>query len=141
MINRSELRFGSFVTYNPEHKNFDKGTQKKPFQVECIDHERGVTLNDGFNNWYYYDEILPIDLSPEILEKCGFNYDKKNDNYIFKNYYYVLEEHTFWLYRADLKTTDMHKKCVLLSHIKNLHQLQNLIFILSGEELNINLLT
>lgn len=80
--------------------------------------------------------LLPIPLTPEVLEKCGF--EKEG-------------EEVFWIYykcpKWDMAATkaSWHKKENYLRldyiylQLKHLHQLQNLYFDLTGSELEINL--
>jgi hypothetical protein len=77
------------------------------------------------------DDVLPIPLTPEILEKAGFvksiNFDNtyikliKGESFILKD----CKDGTFFVYTGI--------RC------QYLHQLQNLYFALTGEELNIEL--
>jgi len=87
----------------------------------------------------YFTNIDPIPLSSKILLGCGFKYDANNDNYKFKDYYYVPIEHTFWLYRKHIKGNDMELKCVNIADIEYLHELQNIIQLLTGDELKITI--
>ena len=131
----SELRIGNWVTYNPE--SVDDGTSIIPLAVSCIDEEVGVILRDGFTNCYLFNEILPIPLTPEILEKCGF--EKANDRYggylspvfnsgrIRLSWYSETDDDWYW-YNGCWNTK-----------IKHLHQLQNLYWCLCWEELIVNL--
>jgi hypothetical protein len=79
----------------------------------------------------------PIPLTPEWLEKCGFKYDTEND------YGYILDigrksfcvataqdDDLLLLYRSDIGL-GYHQ----LMFVEHLHQLQNIIFALTGEEL------
>ena len=72
--------------------------------------------------------LTPIPLTPEVLEKCkGFEKDKSGD-YVFLNYYKIqrILKGYIWAYGFS------SAYCV---ELKYLHQLQNLIFALTGEEL------
>jgi hypothetical protein len=66
----------------------------------------------------------PIPLSPEILEKCGFKDEYGNGRYYFDGFEYYNGK--LWFRTAEIK-------------IQYLHQLQNLYFALTGEELEVNL--
>lgn len=68
-----------------------------------------------------------IPLTEEILLKCGFErYEFDNGQYRFKNRLIVIRDGKFVDYGSDVIIT-------------SLHQLQNLYFSLTGEELTINL--
>ena len=74
--------------------------------------------------------ILPIPITEEMLLKCGFEcyeFDNGEPNqYRFKSRLIVIRNGFFYDYGADVK-------------IEFVHQLQNLYFALTGEELPINL--
>jgi hypothetical protein len=67
----------------------------------------------------------PIPLTPEILVKAGF------EN--FEDGWYSLFDFTWNIYDKVLRWMGVQIKC------HDLHQLQNLYFALTGEELNIEL--
>jgi hypothetical protein len=75
------------------------------------------------------DDVSPIPLTPEILAKAGFVNGKLNKFYVFANGNLTVEG-----YEADYNG-------LYVGNIKNtyVHQLQNLYFALTGEELNIEL--
>ena len=129
-----ELRIGNYVT-NKWNSSF--------MLVDSIN-EKGIDLrieDDG--NWpelavhkiepyYTFDELKPIELIEELLLKCGFVF---NDNAYFStprrndsikivgydgHYYFIVNK---------LKSI----------RIKHLHQLQNLYFALTNQELKIKL--
>ena len=128
-IKANELRIGDFVEYNL--KNFDKGTEKVPLQVVSISKDDGFRLDDGFDNIYTSDDLNQITLTPEILERCG----------AFSN------NHNWLLYPVELNniTTEDYLEFEYqtpyldwkIISIKYLHQLQNLFFVLTGEELEV----
>jgi hypothetical protein len=78
----------------------------------------------------------PITITHEILEKCGFEKTK---------YEHKIEAGTYGTIYYKNGVTSLHyaigweSEEEEVSHIKYLHQLQNLYFALTGEELNINL--
>lgn len=81
-----------------------------------------------------YDLIKPIPLTHELLEKCGFakagsNYEK--DWLLLHTH---LERQTF-----DFLLYESSSRKLKATPILYLHQLQNLVFALTGEELEINL--
>ncbi len=97
-------------------------------------------LNDGFDNRYDLNEILPIPLTPEILEKAGFvkddfwwgdgieyyklhPFDVRFGNETDKN---ENELDTFFFGQEEMP-------------VVYLHQLQNLYFAIVGKELTISL--
>jgi len=141
----TELRIGNWIDDTSEDGGF--------FQVEGICKDK-----EGFSGYYIIyrngsfkcsleeDElesdliqIKPIPLTEEILLKCGFKKDldgsfQKNDVSIFLDKRFKTN-----LY---LQTNDSNRNFIWFGYeckIQHLHQLQNLYFALTGEELNIEL--
>jgi hypothetical protein len=131
MIDPKDLRIGNWVYPNDENAT--------PYPVLEI-------LTDKFlcyraNNRYPSDrgdyvklsDSEPIPLTPEILEKCGFVEESKC--WWEKDGFQILLGYTeefgdFFHYTSD--------HVVLSTAYKYLHQLQNLYFALTGEELKYN---
>jgi hypothetical protein len=128
MIQANELRIGNLVLFKGEVDVI----------IEIGQAGNGFCENNGYFN-FDTGTIAPIPLTPEWLERCGFEY--KEPNYtkmplsIGKNFFrdgtgnydgFVLR-HKF-------------EYCIQVLVIKDLHQLQNLYFALTGEELKIELL-
>ena len=96
-----------------------------------------------------WHEIEPINLTEEWLVKFGFElYDyepsEEEDDFIFKDYKKSLDGKTFYytICECPYNEWDFGIKLTwaeqaLLSRIKYVHQLQNLYFALTGEELEI----
>jgi hypothetical protein len=100
----------------------------------------GFTIEHGYHN---DDTIEPIPLTPGILEKSGF---KKRDQGVCDYYFIGTNPITHdWLF--DLvwlkKPIGGHEDAPFYKNgfhmIKNVHQLQNLYFALTGEELEVKL--
>ena len=120
MINANELRIGNWVRF--KHLLCFIITIK---QDNCEIQSSRLVVNSS------YDFIEPIPLTPEILEKCGFVYSwdggtneanysvKKNGKIVFSINDSLVFRHSF--YNS--------------TKLQYLHQLQNLIFALTGEEL------
>lgn len=91
----------------------------------------GWIIRDSGNNTYKEAQVYPIPLSPELLQACGlhsqFTPSFETDDgdltgmvqYWYKDSFIFIPEK--W------------------PHIKDLHQLQNLYFALTGSELSVNL--
>ena len=140
MIKSNEVRIGNCVEYNSAHPGFNKGTKNEKHFICKIGNEDGFALSDGFDNWYNEDELNPIPLTPEILEKAGFvgkyksvgysfikdgvglsSQDETDDGFPIRDYVF----HVYYNYTG-----------VPIFYV---HQLQNLYFALTGEELEIKL--
>jgi len=121
-MNNNELRIGNYVT--------DSKTGKV-VTVDGIQFTgRVVTHDESYDDWKRGIESVGIPLTPEILEKAGFEKgDIGYDNYE-KGYYTVMVR------GQGITISNRHG---YLATIKYLHQLQNLYFALTGEELPIEL--
>jgi hypothetical protein len=120
----TELRIGNWV--NGEFAN----GELKPFQIFRI---------DGNDDCY---GLEPIPLTPELLEKCGFVRSQDEDE---NSLTLVNGRKTFkWVEGNDddyflIYQTDCGLDYNTAFELEHLHQLQNLYFALTGEELEINL--
>lgn len=122
MIDEKELRIGNLLRHSGSNK---------PYMVTLERFWEHYTTADAF---YYLD---PIPLTPELLEKCGFiktEYNSGNgeigiySTYLKKPLTYNTN-HGWWFENTNIESTMMKPK--------NLHQLQNLYFALTGTELEI----
>ena len=149
-LKASELRLGNWVEFNDfPGKHFTKVT---------IDKLKTIAENPVMHTWY------AIPLTPEILEKAGF-YVREVDGQI--GYFLDIQKGKNKFYEEGVPyATFSNKRTILeinlndddgeeftelvwqevgvwqqlvLNPLKHLHQLQNLYFALTGEELEINL--
>jgi hypothetical protein len=121
MIQAQELRIGNWVFANMGGEYIQ------------VDLESFEMIADDFGGFE------PIPLTPEILEKCGF--DKLRRLYLKSKWYdypennkpklTAINNNEFEISRSGLGS--FHPEC------RYLHQLQNLYFALTGEELTIDL--
>lgn len=145
MINIKELRIGNFV----------KDSTGNFILITSI-HSEGVNLNyqeieteDGdimvLEPDYSLDQIEPIPLTTEILEKCGFEIndglgycsdEKERIIYDFKGFYISFEDNKFFIWNE--VDGDSYFSSAW-PEIKYLHMLQNKFYFdkLTGEELEI----
>lgn len=129
MIPINELRVGNWVYHSQ--------WALEPTKVECINSE-GIQQHrgDGYvpDYWPHIDDIIPIPLTPEILEKCWFVQsmeagfflhwpDEDLELRIYNDKYYFQPDHCL------MPVDDRWE-------VKSLHQLQNLYFALTQTELN-----
>ena len=152
MVYPEEIRVGNFVQYNPY--GVDEGTEIIPLQIEAIFARIGIEgyyyLNDGFENTYTYASVDPITITPEWLERLGFFlasdcddadmiiYQADEWGSKFMNIVPVGDYYSVSLHEELLHTNEA---TVNLAHIKYIHQLQNLFFALTGQELTVKELT
>lgn len=119
----NELRIGNWVFRTELSKTFH--SKISAYTLSCAGH-------DGI-----IDFLSPIPLTPEILEKAGFVKDSGID--VYKNgrlRVWVGARGKFLCYLIEENTTTGH---YIPNSFVALHQLQNLYFALTGEELNISL--
>lgn len=136
MIKENEIKVGNWFQHNEKwcyRRDSHNSGNGKPFvfQWEARD-------------WYALGEctlsledIEPIELTPEILEKCGFKYETKDKNHFVKDQGKQLYV-SIYLGDGDYQPQicDDGIMSITLQPILYLHQLQNLYFALTGEELN-----
>lgn len=133
MIQANELRIGNWIQIN-------NGDGKRP------PYNYGITSHDIEEIDRYGDDYFPIKLTPEILEKCGFEsrtvtvkdrYGENTSNHFDielegGNNIFLLEQNVdgvkFFIFESPVTV-----------YVRYLHQLQNLYFALTGEELTVKL--
>ena len=107
-MKNNELRIGNLAYYNGEIVTINGISKEHPF------------INRVTIDYLEWDEIQPIPLTEEWLLKCGFN-DKENQ-YRYKDRLIVIRDNDFHDYGTSVK-------------LKYVHQLQNLYFALTNNEL------
>ncbi len=124
-MNASELRIGNWVNLYDDFNSQVTGLTNKG-KVWCVEnpHDEGCAWNT--------DKIKPIPLTEEWLLKFGFEK-------LHKDFYLDYLNMTF---SFDVKygmgiLLRTHEDSIDQKHIKHVHQLQNLYFALTGEELKI----
>lgn len=125
-----ELRIGSFIERNGVAAN-----------IEIINNEIDEVYFIG-NDFYYNDfccNIKPIPLTEEWLLKFGFEWSIHNQSYILKGFNYVIDFYENYLNKdfnlGFVKKFNINNEALI--SIKYVHELQNLYFILTKEELTI----
>lgn len=120
----NELRIGSLV-------NDEDGVAMYVGGVYDANESGNYWVVDSAYNAIRLIDITGIPLTPEILEKCGFEIDKTGKLAILmanQDFMIAIGLKYFWFHSMQLVTK-----------IHYVHQLQNLFFCLVGEELTINL--
>jgi hypothetical protein len=128
MINAKELRYKNLFIVKGIHDYIAIHAIDVPLNRVSISHM-------GTHDWIPIDDLQPIPLTPEVLEKCGFDKHTKNTNGATIEWlqHYNLRYLTFNAFLLELGDD------ISLGHIIHLHQLQNLYMALTGEELEVNL--
>ena len=130
-MDANELRVDNWITdvYAPEGKMFQV---KEIHKIRCI-YGNALLVSK-------YENLKPIVLSPEILEKCGFELNRNNELSIEINdiaSHLELMRGVDGFYYPSFTQTPQgdEERTVYFNRINSLHQLQNLYFSLCGEEL------
>jgi hypothetical protein len=130
MINANELRIGNWVNFTGNgNDNFIKVNEL--WKRELVSDYMGNELC----LFYTEDDLQPIPLTPEILEKCGF---VRKQDWFYKAFFVLGFLTTDSHFQTELKFAGTEGDWRVLD-ITSLHQLQNLYFCLVGEELLIKL--
>lgn len=132
-MNAQELRIGNWV--------MDAGNDYiKVRSIDLLGINTALHI-DGMSYSHIYRELSPIPLTPEILEKAGFEFLTKwepfsaNDGLTHKLDVGVFK---FGVGMMSSMVTLLEQNGYSLGvHVTHLHQLQNLYFALTGEELEI----
>jgi hypothetical protein len=143
MIKASELRVGNWIHAHPNNKDYYK---LKHFN-------EGIGFMEDESMLFFADAV-GIPLTTELLEKCGFEKSLSEDVQertiygiqVANNTSLYFDPHKDWM-RNDYEVewylshewNNNHFKNDFLAKPKHLHQLQNLYFALTGEELQISL--
>lgn len=125
MINIKELRIGNYVLYR-ENKAEISGISLDHISARTF-YREAKTQTSVENTPLAIEYCNPILLTEKLLLKCGFEKHQFGDAFIFYNPLLELDAH------FRLKGVDYNIQ------VKYLHQLQNLYFFLTGEELEVNL--
>lgn len=128
MIAANELRIGNWVRFNKPTVRPTQYLQVK--EIFCIEQtgEGYFVSSNQYTPININKGVFPIPLTPEIFEKCGFikHIDTGNEFYTIGDF--ALHKNKEWF---------NHHSCN--NSIDTVHQLQNLYFALTGEELKIEL--
>lgn len=121
----SELRFGNnLLLYGKVVKVTEIGFRIDDYYLRV----------EGNKNGYYLDQFEPIELTEEMLLKCGF--ENFEGRFTHEDCDFILEcEDNYW----EEPSIDVIFEGKYLTCVEKLHQLQNLFYCLVGEELNVKL--
>lgn len=120
-----ELTTGNWVNYKGE-----------PIQVTLLG-EYGIqskTEDQTINAKFFTPDITPIEVTPEILEKTGFEKSGDGQHYFIGHFgFCLIFDGSDWCMKPRIND-DM-----VIAYCKHLHQLQNLFYCLTAKELQIKL--
>ena len=124
MINPNELRLGNCLAYND-------GSYGKVFSIEKDD----IGIEDIKSPTYEsVINLHPIPLTEEVLLKCGFEWSIFHQAYHFNNgFKYVID-----ICVGFCRVIKYRRNGELINKIDYLHQLQNLYFDLTSNELDVS---
>lgn len=122
MITSRELNKGNWMCHSANHL----------FQIGCIDRLQEYVqplYND--NRWLDVSGLSGIPLTEEILLKCGFKKAGMSFrlNIISDWEFAIYATENFFRFQTTLSGHTIH-----LTHIKHLHELQNIYYWLSGKK-------
>lgn len=125
MIDKKDLRIGNYIMYDNRY-----------FQIYSISDEfptlNTIEFGIGVVDW---NNISPIPITEELLVKCGFEQDDELD-YRFR--LGIKHDPDFITYDLDDNMYSIHDSWINTT-IKSLHQLQNLYYALTKQELTIEI--
>ena len=146
MIKPEELRIGNWVIWEHAWYQVDGIEPEPPLedQNEGFWHRKIYLKNDHLGDEIVRSsELSAIDLTPEILEKAGFepfkgwlNRDAWSPGHPSQRFDLYWSESDGFMTKSRYQKDNPGYK---MRHIKHLHQLQNLYYCLCGEEIDIQL--
>ncbi|MDV3537917.1 hypothetical protein CMU94_02120 [Elizabethkingia anophelis] len=135
----SELRIGNiievdYIAYNKISKNIKVKTSV--LGINTTNNKVLVRVSSGEMKWVSIKNVNPIELTGDWLVKLGFEnkhstYSIENDKYEFSLFFYDA-----WNLHYEEKENYGDTEIDLCGYW-NIHELQNLFFALSGEDLKI----
>jgi hypothetical protein len=131
VIKASELRIGNIIRFDDDSDivRVDWVLYSKELAMWFVQWTKLSGTGSFPNGDSLLEDFMPIPLSPEILEKVRFEVKDNGSFQVFKYGDFTFNtNHGWWYYEKRLPKQPKH-----------VHQLQNLIFSLTGEELTINL--
>ena len=132
----TELRLGNFV----------KWVERIESVKQLFEDGVGIAYEQDSDYWTQMieaDDLEGIPLTPEIFVLNGFGEDNNGHFLLDLQTHYLeiipMKDGFYPMYGQKRETSGDNDNMVSLNRIDYVHQLQNLYFALTGEELNINL--
>lgn len=133
MIQAKELRIGNWVSI--ERETFDGEHELKYVRVYSIPDHDTVRITEDMKVFLEVpiELVQGIVITHEILDACGF---KRNASYweVPDAFFEILWQ---WIDEEDTYTITIDQT-IFTSHFRYVHQLQNIIFALTGDEINLD---
>lgn len=135
MIPTNELRINNLVYYNNQHNEIGLITEIKTSLNPKIDY---VGINNRIDVYYQTKHINPIPLTEKWLLKFDFKLiiESSNISKWFIGYNPITHDYLFIITQFIDENRFFFKNG--FHTIKHIHELQNLYFALTGEELTLN---
>ena len=127
MINLNELRIGNIVLYRQDNDELPVLKIDGDSKTFCLD------LLLGLNMEVNEQDIDPIPLTPEWLERCGFEKVPNGISLLVFEGYVTISS----LFTGLPLTLSIDGNSMPLDNIRYIHQLQNIYFALTGQELTL----
>jgi hypothetical protein len=142
-IKAQDLRIGNYIILCGVDYNHDN-IFPDPEMDEIIEVSAGTIADVEKNGAYTVPFYKPIPITPELLEKAGFRYGNNilHDQSVLEGFRggkhnkYIISKVNNGFALSSYFASAFN---VIHTDLKYLHQLQNLYFSLTGEELQINL--
>lgn len=134
MINAKELRIGNWLV----HDSLDQGERYIRI-VEIRENDFRAENDEVFPTRREHFEMEGIPLTPELLEECGFERIMEFASDTNWTYKMVTKTKIKLFYHCGNSSFMIGEPLASRTTVIYVHQLQNLYFALTGEELNISL--
>lgn len=130
MINKNEIRIGNKLLFDSD--------------IDTVTSIYGNGVDGEFKSRWWFDRLHGIRLTPELFIKCGFKKEIDSVVWVKQITYDDDKDYKYSCTLQNYDGTDHISICrggvySIAPTIKYLHQLQNLIFVLTGEDLTINI--
>ncbi len=122
-LKANELQIGNFIQWEDDSKEI--------VQVKSIDPGEEETKDMYFVNGGWIEDFIPVPLTEEWLTKFGFE-EKEGDYFIAYNFPLIAGN-----FKIETERWFVMMDRIIVARCKYVHQLQNLFFALSGEELTV----
>jgi hypothetical protein len=141
MIQANEFRLGNYILLDGKHMARITTITETTITTENV-HNKYQDGSSGDAWDTTSDFLLPIPLTPELLEACGFKHWKFEQEISSFDFYKKSENFELFIVHDAIKNEYQHQTFYYKNRsnpVASLHQLQNLYYALTGTELEIKL--